>query len=648
MRRFLGATLGIFASAALMQGYAQPGHATVLMTEDIGVFANDTYGPDERERGFSIAKYMGTHAVRLHLGRDTTFTWGPIDRFVDRARARGLQPFLTLTHRRRHRDAPDPTFMPIPTPASFGSWCREAALRYSGRVIHYSVWNEPNYFGDGMTPTVYNQLFRACAGEIRAADPNATVTYGEIAADADAPDPCGWVTQSLSSSSPTIADGIAIHTYQWTVPPTQQVPGLCRGIGRLGDWNSLRQFWFQNGQSLRTPANGVPPLLITEHGYCAPHGECPPSAGAANRLSETTRAQWARDAFDVAEQHGVGAFSYYHLYNQPDAGSRWDSGIVTTNGDWTPSVESIRAATGATQPYVDPFRYRTYAFADVNGDDRADAVKMDSGVPVAVRLSTGTSFGNAHAWTDVPYSGDRGGYFADVTGDGRADAAVANQWAPIVVRRSNGVQFTPNEDWSGVPYLGDRGNYFADVTGDGRSDAIVANQYTPLVVRRSTGSSFGGNEDWTGIPFLGTHGNFFADVTGDGKADAIVANDWTPTIVRRSTGTSFAANEAWTSNVYLGDRGNYFSDVTGDGRADAIVVNDSTPIVVRRSDGNSFTRNEAWTDIPFVGNRGNYFADVTGDGKDDAIVMNDQTPIVVKRSSGNGFGPNEAWTGDPF
>jgi hypothetical protein len=618
------------------------------MTEDIGVFADDSYGPDEAQRGYSIAKYMGASFMRLHRGRDTAFTWGSTDRFVDRTIARGMQPYLTLTHRRRYRDSADPTFMPIPTAASFGSWCREAALRYSGRVYHYSVWNEPNYFGDGMTPSVYNQLYRACAAEIRSVIPTAKVYYGEIAADSGSTDPCGWVSQSLSSTTPTVTDGIAIHTYQWTVPPTQQVAGLCRGIGRLGDWNSLRQYWFQNGQSLKTPASGVAPLLVTEHGYCAPHGECPPSAGTANRLSETTRANWARDAFDAAELHGVLIFSYYHLYNQPDAGSRWDTGIVSTSGTWTPSVETLRTATGVTQPYADPFKYRTYAFADVNGDNREDAIKMDSGVPVSVRLSTGTSFGAPHAWTDIPYSGDRGGFVSDVTGDGRADAIVANQWMPIVVRRSNGTLFTPNEDWSGVPYVGDRGNYFADVTGDGRADAIVANQHTPLIVRRSSGSHFTGNEDWSGVPFLGTHGNYFADVTGDGKADAIVANDWTPIVVRRSTGSSFAGNEAWTANVYLGNRGNYFADVTGDGRADAIVVNDSTPVVVRRSTGSSFTANEAWTSIPFVGNRGNYFADVTGDGRDDAIVMNDQTPIVVKRSNGSAFGPNEAWTGEPF
>ncbi len=94
---------------------------------------------------------------------------------------------------------------------------------------------------------------------------------------------------------------------------------------------------------------------------------------------------------------------------------------------------------------------------------------------VTVRRSTGADFSPNEDWTHGAYFGSRGTFFADVTGDERADAIVVND-GTVTVRRSTGVDFTPNEDWTHGPYFGNRGTFFSDVTGNGRADAIVSNE----------------------------------------------------------------------------------------------------------------------------------------------------------------------------
>lgn len=342
------ATLLALAALVFPWPLAPPASSTpTLMTEDIPALANGSYGPQAGERAYAVARDMGARMLRLHLGRDAGFAWEAVDPFVAEAVRRGFSPYLTLTYRRRYRTGPDPGFLGIPTPAQFGAWCGEAAARYRGRVFHYGVFNEPNYFGDGMTPRRYNALFRACQAAIRALDPVARIYYGEVAADEDAPDPCAWVTRSLSPGAPTTADGIAIHTYQYRTPPELPAPGFCSGIGRLGDWSDMTRFWARGSPRLTRPDGAPAPILITEHGYCAPHGECPPAAdgsGALNRIDDSTRADRARRAFLWARRHGVEVFSYYHLVNQPDDPLRWDTGIVGQDGKLAPAVAALREA----------------------------------------------------------------------------------------------------------------------------------------------------------------------------------------------------------------------------------------------------------------------------------------------------------------
>jgi hypothetical protein len=419
--------------------------ATVLMTEDDAVLGSKGYGQPLADIAYAHAGNMGAELMRLHIGRDAGFTWeAKIDPFVNDAVARGFAPYLSLTY--------TPTGsttipLPTPTPAELGAWCSEGATRYAGRVHHYGVWNEPNYARVGNLPAeAYAPLFVACRDAIKAVDPTAKVYYGEIAAG---PDSCDYVRDTLPPSGRVEADGLAIHTYQWKIPPEQRERRSCDGIGRLGEWKQLTRE-LRATRRLRTPAGDAVPLLITEHGYCSPDGECPPSErGHLQRLDEATRADWAARAFEWARRHGVEVFSYYHLVKQagsPTDPRLWDSGIVEQDGAPTPTVLALRRAVGEPAPP-----------SDFDGDGRSDLVTVSSwgpvrfhsgradgsfGPPQAVEAATAEAIAASLAglppWTATAgqpgATGDRTDASLDVNGDGHADVVTAQADGSVSVQ----------------------------------------------------------------------------------------------------------------------------------------------------------------------------------------------------------------------
>lgn len=401
-------TVGVVMAVAAVC-CAQAAGATTLMVEDNAVLSDrGLVSPDAGitpelvETGYDVAELMGARMIRYHRGLEPERAdalevyFARVDLWLSDVERRGLQPYLTLTYQ------PELWALPPPGPEEeafverYGAFCGEVAARYAGRIRHYGVWNEPNNGTGGggfeRRPRLYNVLFGECAAAIRAADPAAKVNYGEI--DAHRAGACEYVDRSLTR--PTVADGLAIHTYQWTTPPERPFPGSseCQGIGRLDDWNLARRAWAERGMLVEpnssgpgddappggssapdagrppsepdedappggspasdagAPAGGTasgPPLWITEHGYCAPAGECPKTT-RANALDDATRADYARRAFAWASRKGVEVLGYYHLFSQRPAPELWDSGIVlrpfgaATATSLTPSVLALRQA----------------------------------------------------------------------------------------------------------------------------------------------------------------------------------------------------------------------------------------------------------------------------------------------------------------
>ncbi|WP_148261190.1 fibronectin type III domain-containing protein [Conexibacter woesei] len=349
----------VVAIVGIMGAGAVPASAIELMTQSAIAFESGLSNPTQRDAGYRYAGEMGARYLRALVARDTSTVldrndpwWGPLDTFVDSARDRDFEPYLTITYKPDTWGGSAPSTMP--TVAEFAYFCRFTATKFEGRVRHYSVWNEPNGFflpdGRGgrtkVPAATYGQFFRACRSEIESVDGSARVYFGELVVGGQTA--CDYLAGAMHPSIVTRADGLAIHPYQTGSSPTTRLPERCRGIGRLQDWNDQASAL---GASFRTPAGGQVPLMVTEFGYCTP--ETTDCGQAPVDRSEANRASWIASAYDVARGAGVSLFSYYGLVKErPWETWRWDVGIVNWDGTPTPSVEALRVATGIQRPSV--------------------------------------------------------------------------------------------------------------------------------------------------------------------------------------------------------------------------------------------------------------------------------------------------------
>jgi hypothetical protein len=251
-------------------------------------------------------------------------------------------------------------------------------------------------------------------------------------------------------------------------------------------------------------------------------------------------------------------------------------------------------------------------FADVDGDHKADAVKVDT-TSISVRKSTGaTPLGSTSTWLSTGFFGSVATYVADVTGEGRADVIAVNS-GNIQVRASTGSAFGSAATWSSSAFTGTAATLFADVTGDGKADAVAVNA-SNVLVKVSSGTGFGSSQTWLSQGLSGTHGLYAADVTGDGKADLVAVGD-TSVLVARSTGSAFGTPETWSSNGFFGNAATFVGGITGNGTADLIAV-DTTGLRMRRS-GRWFFEAlpETLSSVVTTAGVTRAVADLTGDGR---------------------------------
>lgn len=590
--------LSLLVLAALLTvcclGLAQPSsaRATVLMTEDTNLFGK---GPNSMaQAGYAISGYAGAKMVRLNVGFDSNFSWANADYFVATSRAHGFDPYLTLTRRPATWDEGSSTYLANYTTGQFAAHCQQAAQRYGTQVLHYGVWNEPNHNEIGNLPAAqYNSYYQACRTAIKQVVPSAKVYWGELASGT-----CAYFDNALGTSGITTTDGVALHTYQWTVPPEQPVEGTstCRGIGSLPTWRGLLNL---NTHRIRNPSGGPADIVITEHGYCRQGATC--DGSTANSIPEAQRADWARRSFDWAEEYGVKIFNYYHVGMFANPAGKWDTGMMQPDGSGSTLAAGLRTAVGLGKP----------TRSDVDGDGLADLTTlMSTGTAYVIPIGSYTgaftngvpSFngsmqpalfsGNGHYVVDV----------SDVTGDRRSDLVTLFSSGTAYVypgqaNRTFSPSGTPSFSGTMQPGIlsspGHEPVGVADVTGDGRGDLVThyKNSGTPandtifVYPGQANGvfgggiSSFGGSMDSALFDSNGHYLLDVADVTGDGRADLVT--HFTPFSAAmvypgQANGTFGGGVTSFTGSLEMsmidgtGHEPIGVADVTGDGRADLV------------------------------------------------------------------------------
>jgi FG-GAP-like repeat len=223
--------------------------------------------------------------------------------------------------------------------------------------------------------------------------------------------------------------------------------------------------------------------------------------------------------------------------------------------------------------------------ADVNGDQKADAVIMNQG-RWYVALSTGTSFESSGVWLENHY----GSLLGDVNGDGKADAVAVQSMGHWSVALSNGNSFDEPVGWIDGLGVDARDKMLGDIDGDGKADAVVFSYEKTTLhckweIARSTGVSFGPVETW--YEQTGDCSDAFiwmlGDTDADAKSDLILyihsTNSW---YVKRSTGSAFAASKlaigALGQSTFYPDFGDYprvtVGDVDGNSAVDFVAYRD--------------------------------------------------------------------------
>jgi hypothetical protein len=150
------------------------------------------------------------------------YDWSKADRVINAAAARGIGVLGILGQPPAWAAAPGtPELSGRPASATaFAQYARAVATRYRGKISAYEIWNEPNmlsFYKPYPDPVGYTALLRAAYPAIKAADRNAIVVGGVLAAAVDTPysvDPVTFVERMYAAGAKPYFDALSYHPYQ--------------------------------------------------------------------------------------------------------------------------------------------------------------------------------------------------------------------------------------------------------------------------------------------------------------------------------------------------------------------------------------------------------------------------------------------------
>lgn len=294
------------------------------------------------------------------------YDWGALDRIVDGANARGIHVLFSVVKAPNwaRPDGDDRSVAGPPAdPNTYGTFIREMAARYKGRVRAYEIWNEQNLWyewggrGHRLNAAAYVNLLRVAYSNIKAVDPGAIVVAGALTptgfSDGDtAIDDRIYLEQMYQAGLKNYCDAVGAHPSgynnppdadwrNWSDPSAPSFKGHPSFFFR-GTMESYRNIMVKYG-------DGGKRVWVTEFGWATVEnlgaGPAPGYEYAAHN-SEAEQAQFLARAYQMGRSWGwVGPMFLWNLNFAPVSGIHDEKaafGIV--RGDWgqRPAYAALR------------------------------------------------------------------------------------------------------------------------------------------------------------------------------------------------------------------------------------------------------------------------------------------------------------------
>ena len=284
------------------------------------------------------------------------YDWGALDRIVDACNANGVNVLFSVVKAPKWAQPPGDTEPGPPADLNtFGTFLREMATRYKGRVKAYEVWNEQNLYyewggkGHKLNAARYVELLKVAYNAIKSVDPSAVVISG-------APTPTGfndgdtaiddrlYLEQMYQAGLARYCDAVGIHPSGYNNPP--DADWRTWSDASAPSFKGHPSFFFRGMmESYRNImvkyGDGNKRLWATEFGWASVENLGAPPAegyGYAADNTEAEQAQFIVRAYQMGKGYGfVGVMFLWNLNFAPVSGKANEKaafGIVRE--DWGP------------------------------------------------------------------------------------------------------------------------------------------------------------------------------------------------------------------------------------------------------------------------------------------------------------------------
>lgn len=152
--------------------------------------------------------------------------------------------------------------------SAFAKFVGAFTERYTGRINHIIIWNEPNLnfeWGNRPTdPVEYTELLRVSYQAAKAANPDVVVLNGALAPTLASPDGAGggwndldFMRRMYEAGAANYFDAVAFHNYPFTAPPQATPAPDVLNFRRMELWQDIMVAYGDTDK----------PIFITETGW---------------------------------------------------------------------------------------------------------------------------------------------------------------------------------------------------------------------------------------------------------------------------------------------------------------------------------------------------------------------------------------------